>query len=168
MGTCDQGVRVAPFPVARLLDGAGQGIPVVRDANGVRRGVEGVIDKDLSSAHMAQVLGIRDFMILTSVERVQIGFGTPRARSLDGEADKMQWSLLRSRWTVMGGTAPRGFIESAASALGRIHEAAPCSEPCVMSIRPTRAFEPRADTRRGRGLAEAAHGVSHNQRIGTA
>ena len=56
---------------------------MVRDANGVRRGVEGVIDKDLSSAHMAQVLGIRDFMILTSVERVQIGFGTPRARGLD-------------------------------------------------------------------------------------
>ena len=44
----------------------GGGIPVVRSANGARRGVEGVIDKDLSSAHMANVLGIEDFMILTS------------------------------------------------------------------------------------------------------
>ena len=68
---------------AVVIAGGGGGIPVVRDANGVRRGVEGVIDKDLSSAHMAHVLGIRDFMILTSVERVQIGFGTPRARGLD-------------------------------------------------------------------------------------
>ena len=63
--------------------GGGGGIPVIRGANGVRRGVEGVIDKDLSSAHMAHVLRIGEFMILTSVDRVQIGFGTPDARSLD-------------------------------------------------------------------------------------
>ena len=68
---------------AVVIAGGGGGIPVIRDASGVRRGVEGVIDKDLSSAHMAHVLGIRDFMILTAVERVQIGFGTPCARSLD-------------------------------------------------------------------------------------
>ena len=67
---------------AVVIAGGGGGIPVVRDANGVRRGVEGVIDKDLSSAHMAQVLGITEFMILTAVQRVQIGFGTPRARNL--------------------------------------------------------------------------------------
>ena len=44
--------------------------------------MEGVIDKDLSSAHMAHVLGIREFMILTSVDAVQIGFGTPGAQNL--------------------------------------------------------------------------------------
>ena len=68
---------------AVVIAGGGGGIPVVRGANGVRRGVEGVIDKDLSSAHMAHVLGIRDFMILTAIDKVRIGFGTPRARSLD-------------------------------------------------------------------------------------
>ena len=31
---------------------------------------------------MAHVLGIGEFMILTAVEKAQIGFGTPRARSL--------------------------------------------------------------------------------------
>ena len=67
---------------AVVIAGGGGGIPVIRDANGVRRGVEGVIDKDLSSAHMAHVLGIGEFMILTAVEKVQIGFGTPRARGL--------------------------------------------------------------------------------------
>ena len=66
-----------------MIAGGGGGIPVIRDENGVRRGVEGVIDKDLSSAHMGHVLGIREFMILTAVERVQVGFGTPGARSLD-------------------------------------------------------------------------------------
>ena len=68
---------------AVVIAGGGGGIPVIRDANGVRRGVEGVIDKDLSSAHMAHVLRIREFMILTSIDRVQIGFGTPDARGLD-------------------------------------------------------------------------------------
>ncbi|MCY4348686.1 MAG: carbamate kinase [Thiotrichales bacterium] len=67
---------------AVVIAGGGGGIPVIRDDNGVRRGVDGVIDKDLSSAHMAEVLGIEEFMILTAVEQVQVGFGTPRARSL--------------------------------------------------------------------------------------
>ena len=36
----------------------GGGIPVVRGPKGVRHGVAAVIDKDLTSAHMANVLGI--------------------------------------------------------------------------------------------------------------
>ena len=68
---------------AVVIAGGGGGDPRGSRRERARRGVEGVIDKDLSSAHMAQVLGIREFMILTSVDKVQIGFGTPRARSLD-------------------------------------------------------------------------------------
>lgn len=67
---------------AVVIAGGGGGIPVVRDERGVRRGVEAVIDKDLSSAHMAKVLGIRQMMILTAVDAVYVGWGTPDARPL--------------------------------------------------------------------------------------
>ena len=58
-----------------VIAGGGGGVPVVRDNLGVRRGIEGVIDKDLTSAHMAWVLGIPQLVILTGVSGVSINFG---------------------------------------------------------------------------------------------
>lgn len=66
-----------------VIAGGGGGIPVVRDDNGVRRGLPAVIDKDLMSAHMANVLGIDHLLILTAVERVSINFGKADQRELD-------------------------------------------------------------------------------------
>ena len=66
-----------------VIAGGGGGIPVVRDERGCRQGVEAVIDKDLTTALMASVLGIRDMMILTAVPRVAINFGKPDQRELD-------------------------------------------------------------------------------------
>jgi len=66
-----------------VIAGGGGGIPVVRDPNGVRHGVEAVIDKDLTSAHMANVLGIDTIMILTAVSRVAVNFGKPDQLELD-------------------------------------------------------------------------------------
>lgn len=68
---------------AVVIAGGGGGIPVVRHADGTRHGVEAVIDKDLSSAHMAHVLGIDTLMILTAVDAVYVNFGTPQQRRLD-------------------------------------------------------------------------------------
>jgi carbamate kinase len=65
-----------------VIAGGGGGIPVVRDALGRRRGLEAVIDKDLTTAAMANVLGIRDMMILTGVPRVAIHFGKPDQEEL--------------------------------------------------------------------------------------
>ena len=65
-----------------VVAGGGGGIPVVRDAIGCRRGVEAVIDKDLTTAAMANVLGIRDMMILTGVAHVAMDFGGPGQRDL--------------------------------------------------------------------------------------
>jgi carbamate kinase len=67
---------------AVVIAGGGGGIPVVREANGTRRGVEAVIDKDLTSALMANVLGIEDLLILTAVPRVAVNFGKPDEREL--------------------------------------------------------------------------------------
>ena len=41
-----------------------------------------LIDKDLTSQHMANVLGIEHMMILTSVSQVALHFGTDRAQRL--------------------------------------------------------------------------------------
>ncbi|MBM3537352.1 MAG: carbamate kinase [Alphaproteobacteria bacterium] len=67
---------------AVVIAGGGGGIPVVRRSNGMRYGVEAVIDKDLTSAHMARVLDIDTMMILSPVSRVAVDYGTPRQRDL--------------------------------------------------------------------------------------
>jgi carbamate kinase len=61
----------------------GGGIPVVRGPKGQRRGIEAVIDKDRTSALMANVLGIDDLMILSPVSRVSINFGKANEQALD-------------------------------------------------------------------------------------
>jgi carbamate kinase len=66
-----------------VIAGGGGGIPVVRGPKGVRHGVAAVIDKDLTSAHMANVLGIEVLVILTAVRRVAINYGKPDQRDLD-------------------------------------------------------------------------------------
>ncbi len=67
---------------AVVIAGGGGGIPVVRNPDGTRHGVEAVIDKDLSSAHMANVLGIETLMILTAVDKVYINFGKDSQQAL--------------------------------------------------------------------------------------
>jgi carbamate kinase len=65
-----------------VIAGGGGGIPVIRHAKGVREGVSAVIDKDLTSAHMANVIGIPVMMILTAVSKVAIHFGKPEQQEL--------------------------------------------------------------------------------------
>lgn len=66
-----------------VIAAGGGGIPVVRRANGTRYGVPAVIDKDLASAHMANVLKIEELLILTAVPKIAIHYGTPDERQLD-------------------------------------------------------------------------------------
>ena len=66
-----------------VIAGGGGGIPVVRGPKGVRRGIQAVIDKDLTSAKMANLLGIELMMILTAVPAVAIHYGTPDAEEID-------------------------------------------------------------------------------------
>lgn len=66
-----------------VIAGGGGGVPVIRGPKGVRHGVEAVIDKDHTSALMANVLGIEEMMILTSVSRVAVHFGKPEERELE-------------------------------------------------------------------------------------
>jgi len=65
-----------------VIAGGGGGVPVVRNSQGLRSGIDAVIDKDLTTAHMANVLGIEDIMILTAVSQVAINFGKPDQQEL--------------------------------------------------------------------------------------
>lgn len=66
-----------------VIAGGGGGIPVVRGPKGVRKGIDAVIDKDQTSALMANVLDIDTMMILTAVPKVAINFGKPDQKLLD-------------------------------------------------------------------------------------
>jgi carbamate kinase len=61
----------------------GGGIPVVVDRDGRLHGIEGVIDKDLAAALLAEGLGADALLMLTDVDGVQVNWGTPLARRLD-------------------------------------------------------------------------------------
>jgi carbamate kinase len=61
----------------------GGGIPVVRDGEGLLRGVEAVIDKDYASSLLATDLDADQFVISTSVERVFLDFRKPGERAID-------------------------------------------------------------------------------------
>ena len=61
----------------------GGGVPVVKDAAGDYQGVPAVVDKDFASAKLAEVVGADYLFILTTVDRVAIGFGTPEQRDLE-------------------------------------------------------------------------------------
>lgn len=96
---------------AVVIAGGGGGIPVVREPNGVRRGVEAVIDKDLCSAHMANVLGVEVMMILTAVPRVAIHYGTPKQRELETVTVREMRAYQRQGHFAEGSMGPK--IEAA-------------------------------------------------------
>lgn len=58
----------------------GGGIPVAVAAGGALRGIEAVIDKDLSAALLAQELDADALLLLTDVDGIESGHGTPEAR----------------------------------------------------------------------------------------
>jgi len=64
-----------------VIAAGGGGIPVVRDGDRLR-GVEAVIDKDLSAALLAQALEMDVLMVATDVPNAVLRFGTPQAEPL--------------------------------------------------------------------------------------
>jgi carbamate kinase len=61
----------------------GGGVPVVADEQGNLTGVAAVIDKDLASALLANVLGAEIFIISTGIEKVALNYRQPNERQLD-------------------------------------------------------------------------------------
>jgi carbamate kinase len=109
-----------------VICAGGGGVPVVHDGAGGLRGVEAVIDKDLTAALLAQALGADALLLLTDIEAVQDGFGTPHARPIrlttPGE--------LRARSFPAGSMGPKieavcRFVEATGkmAAIGQLSDA---------------------------------------------
>ncbi len=66
-----------------VIHSGGGGIPVVRARNGAFRGIEAVIDKDLTASLIASLLGVDVFLILTDVEKVYLNYGQKNQTAMD-------------------------------------------------------------------------------------
>ena len=66
---------------AIVICNGGGGIPVIKDAKGYK-GIEAVIDKDLSAAKLATQLKADHLMILTDADAVYENWGTPEQTAL--------------------------------------------------------------------------------------
>lgn len=103
----------------------GGGIPVARLPSGRYEGVECVVDKDYTSALLANLLGADCLLLLTDVAAVQCDFGTPRAREIR-QASARELPHLGFPAGSMGpkvGAACRFAISSGRSAcIGRLDQ----------------------------------------------
>ena len=91
---------------AIVVAAGGGGIPMVRE-DGVLRGVEAVLDKDLTGALLASTVGADVLLIATDVEAAAIGYGSDRQEWLgEVEADRLQ-ALLDAGEFAGGSMGPK-------------------------------------------------------------
>lgn len=74
--------RILEGGTPAVIAGGGGGVPVVHEG-GVVRGIEAVVDKDLTSSLLARVLGAELLLLLTDVPHVSLDFGTDRETALE-------------------------------------------------------------------------------------
>ncbi|KKM11040.1 carbamate kinase [Clostridiales bacterium PH28_bin88] len=66
-----------------VVAAGGGGIPVIRESDGMLKGLEAVIDKDLVGQKLARDVDAENFLILTNVSRVALDFGKPTERKIE-------------------------------------------------------------------------------------
>jgi carbamate kinase len=110
---------------AIVVCAGGGGVPVV-DGAGCARGVEAVVDKDLTAALLARELRADALLLLTDVAAVQDDHGTPRARPIRRATP----AGLRKRDFPAGSMGPKieavcRFVEATGkpAAIGRLADA---------------------------------------------
>jgi carbamate kinase len=75
-------IRTLLFEGTVVVCAGGGGIPVVRDEHGHLTGVEAVVDKDLTTAVLAESLDADALLLLTDIPAVQRGFGGRHPESI--------------------------------------------------------------------------------------
>ncbi|HEY5331923.1 MAG TPA: carbamate kinase [Solirubrobacterales bacterium] len=110
-----------------VICAGGGGIPVAVGADGRLRGVEGVVDKDLTAALLARRLEADLLLMLTDVDAVHLGWGTERDHPLRGA----QPDQLREMSFAAGSMGPKvdaacRFVEATGmpAAIGALTDAA--------------------------------------------
>jgi carbamate kinase len=99
-----------------VIAGGGGGVPVVASDAGLR-GVEAVVDKDLTAALIASSIGAEGLVILTDVDAAYLDFGTPQARKL------MRTTSAEMRRHLADGAFPAGSMGPKVEAVSRFVEA---------------------------------------------
>jgi carbamate kinase len=99
----------------------------VADPSGALRGVEAVVDKDLTAALLAEAVNADALLLLTDVDAVIDGYGTPSARPIRRATP----AELRARSFPAGSMGPKveaacRFVEATGkvAAIGRLDAAA--------------------------------------------
>ena len=120
-------IRLLVDSGALLVCAGGGGIPVTADASGTLHGVEAVVDKDLTAAMLAQALQADSLLLLTDVDGVIDGYGTPEARTISSATS----SQLRARALPSGSMGPKveaacrfAAVTGQRAAIGRLEDAA--------------------------------------------
>ncbi|NLV88362.1 MAG: carbamate kinase [Tissierellia bacterium] len=98
----------------------GGGIPVIKKGLGYE-GVAGVIDKDLASEKMAELIDADYLFILTAVDRVAINFGKENQRDLEKMSVEEAYKYMEEKQFAPGSMLPKvlAAVEFVKSKKGR-------------------------------------------------
>jgi carbamate kinase len=125
MATSPLPLGVVEFPlIKRLLDlgtlviaAGGGGPPVYHDPILGLEGLDAVVDKDRVSSILGSQLGAEVLMILTNVDAVFEGWGTPEARPIRKMSVEQAESMIAAGSLDAGGMKPK--VEAAAASVQR-------------------------------------------------
>lgn len=99
-----------------LVAAGGGGIPVLRESDGTIRGVEAVIDKDLTAALLGPALECTVLIIATDVDHVLLDYDTPKQRPLEHVAPERLRELAAAGMFASGSMGPK--VEAALRFVG--------------------------------------------------
>jgi len=89
------------------IGGGGGGIPVIRESNGELSGVEAVIDKDRTSALLANEVGIDQLIILTEVDFAYLNFKSSQPQPIKEITVSKMESYLEQGEFMEGSMKPK-------------------------------------------------------------
>ena len=124
-----EAIRILVEAGVIVVCAGGGGVPVALSQAGAIFGVEAVIDKDLAASLLARALGADLLLLLTDVDAVEVGWGTPDARAITSATPQELRGLglasgsmgpkaeAAARFADSGGRAVIAAMESAAAAL---------------------------------------------------
>ncbi|WP_086312113.1 carbamate kinase [Enterococcus sp. 7F3_DIV0205] len=90
-----------------VIAGGGGGIPVVRDQNGLLKGIEAVIDKDRTGKKLAEQIDANVFMMLTDVSNVYINYGKENQEKLETISVKQAQQYMDEGHFADGSMGPK-------------------------------------------------------------
>jgi carbamate kinase len=90
-----------------VIASGGGGVPVTLDGSGRPHGVEAVVDKDLAAVTLARLVRADLLLLLTDVDAVYRGFGSPDARRVERLSPAAARELIAAGVAATGSMAPK-------------------------------------------------------------